>query len=120
MSVPIDFAAARVEMERKRRAREEERTRLAAEEDARMEAELRELGRLEAARLEEEKREEERKKEEEARVAQEEAERVERERREAETVYHRPRPVVLGKSSRSPAKPALGEFRRCFSSRWFR
>ena len=115
MSTPIDLAAVRVEMEKKRRAREEERARLAAEEDAKMEAEIRELGRLEAARLEEEKKAEERKKEEEARVAREEAERVEREKREkeeAETIVHRPRPVVMV-PRRSPVKPAPGEFRRC-------
>ena len=114
MSSPIDLAAARIEFERKRREREEERLRVAAEEDARMEAELRELEKQEVRRIEEEKRvEEERKKEgerraEEVRLAQERAERVEREKREGEVVVHRSHPVDQGKS-RSPAKPALGE-----------
>ena len=80
-----------------------------------MEAELRELERQEVKRIEEEKKvEEEKRKEgerraEEIRLAQEKAERVEKEKREAETVVHRPRPVVQGDSIRLPAKPALGE-----------
>ena len=58
MSLPVDIAAVRAEMEEKRRVREEERVRLAAEEDARMEAELKELEKQEVARLEETRKEE--------------------------------------------------------------
>ncbi len=105
MSLPVDIVTVRAEMEEKRCVREEERVCLAAEEDARMEAELKELERQEVARLEETRKEEGKRKAEEARLVQEEPERMEREKREAETVVHRPRPVVPG-SSRSPAKPA--------------
>ena len=105
MSLPVDIAAVRAEMEEKRCVREKERVRLAAEEDTRMEAELKELEKQEVARLEETRKEEGKRKAEEARLVQEETERMEREKREAEPVIHQPRPVVLG-SSRSPAKPA--------------